>query len=66
MTKAKIEAIVSSYLRAALAAVIAVYMTGETNPKNLAMAAVAAVAGPVFKALDPKAVEFGKVGKPKA
>lgn len=61
--KKKLEAIVATYLRAAAAAVAALYMAGETSPKALISAAVAAVAGPVLKALDPKATEFGKGSK---
>lgn len=61
--KKKLEAIVATYLRAAVAAVVALYMAGETSPKALVSAAVAAVAGPVLKALDPKATEFGKGSK---
>ncbi len=63
MNKKKLEAIASTYLRAAVAAVIALYMAGETNPKNLATAALAAVAGPVLKALDPKSTKFGRGSK---
>ena len=63
MNKKKLEAIASTYLRAAVAAVIALYMAGETNPKNLATAALAAVAGPVLKALDPKSTEFVRGSK---
>jgi hypothetical protein len=63
MNKKKLEAIASTYLRAAVAAVVALYMAGETNPKNLATAALAAVAGPVLKALDPKSTEFGRGSK---
>jgi hypothetical protein len=59
----KLEAIAATYLRAAVAAVVALYMAGETSPKALISAAVAAVAGPVLKALDPKATEFGKGSK---
>lgn len=66
MTKAKVEAIVGSYLRGALAAVIALYLAGETNVKTLVMAGVAAVAAPVLKALDPSAKDFGKGSKPVA
>jgi hypothetical protein len=61
--KKKLEAIAATYLRAAVAAVTALYMAGETSPKALFSAAVAAVAGPVLKALDPKATEFGKGSK---
>ena len=60
MNTEKLVAIVGSYLRAALAAVIALYLAGENNPKNLLMAAIAAVAGPVLKALDPKETAFGR------
>jgi hypothetical protein len=59
----KLEAIVSTYLRAAFAAVLALYLAGVTDPKALASAFVAAIAGPVLKALDPNATEFGKSSK---
>jgi hypothetical protein len=60
MNKDKLKAIAATYLRAAVASVIALYLAGVTDPKALLSAAVAAVAGPVLKALDPKATEFGK------
>jgi hypothetical protein len=63
MNKAKLQAIVATYLRAAAASVIALYLAGVTDPKALLAAGVAAVAGPLLKALDPKATEFGKVKK---
>jgi hypothetical protein len=63
MNKAKAQAIVATYLRAAVASVIALYLAGITDPKALLSAALAAVAGPVLKALDPKATEFGKQAK---
>jgi len=56
----KMKAIAVTYLRAGIAAVLALYLAGETDLKTLAMAAVAAVAGPVLKALDPNAKEFGR------
>jgi hypothetical protein len=52
-----------SWFRAAAAAVVAIYMTGETNPKTLAAAALAGVAGPVLKWLDPSAADFGRGSK---
>jgi hypothetical protein len=52
-----------SWFRAAAASVVAIYMTGETNPKTLAAAALAGVAGPVLKWLDPSATEFGRGSK---
>ena len=63
MNKNKINAIIATYLRAAAAAVIALYLAGVTDPKALLSAGLAAVAGPVLKALDPKATEFGKGSK---
>ena len=52
-----------SWFRAAAAAVVAIQMTGETNPKTLAAAALAGVAGPVLKWLDPSATDFGRGSK---
>ena len=63
MNKEQIKAIVSTYLRAAIASVIALYLAGVTDPKALASAGIAAIAGPVLKALDPKATEFGRKTK---
>jgi uncharacterized membrane protein YgaE (UPF0421/DUF939 family) len=60
MDTVKMKAIAVTYLRAGIAAVLALYLAGETDLKTLAMAAVAAVAGPVLKALDPNAKEFGR------
>jgi len=63
MNKNKINAIVATYLRAAAASIIALYLAGVTDPKALLSAGLAAIAGPVLKALDPKATEFGKGSK---
>ncbi len=59
MNKDKLKAIAITYVRAAVAAVIALYLAGTTDLKTLALAGVAAVGGPVLKALDPSATEFG-------
>jgi hypothetical protein len=59
MNKEKIKAVVATYLRAAVAAVLALYLAGTNDLKTLALAGVAAVAGPVLKALDPNSPEFG-------
>lgn len=59
MNTTKLKAVALTYFRAAAAAVIALYLTGNTDIKALATAAVAAVAGPILKALDPSATEFG-------
>ena len=53
----------SSYLRAAVAAVLAMYMAGISDPKILANAFVAALAGPLLKALQPNEKEFGVKSK---
>jgi len=60
MNTEKLVAIAGSYLRAAIAAVLALYLAGESNPKNLFMAAIASVAAPILKALDPKETAYGK------
>lgn len=59
----QLKAIAVTYLRAGIAAVLALYLAGETDPKKLGMALVAAIAGPVLKALDPNAPEFGRGSK---
>lgn len=63
MNKTKLKAIVATYVRAAVAAVLALYLSGVTDLKTLALAGVAAIAGPVLKALDPSATEFGRGSK---
>jgi hypothetical protein len=60
--KDQLKAIALSYGRAAAAAVAALYMAGVTDPRTLANAFIAALIGPVLKAIDPKSKEFG-VGK---
>jgi predicted phage tail protein len=57
---AKTKAVLASYLRAAVASVLALYLAGVTDPKALAMAGVSAIAGPVLKWLDPKSTDFGR------
>ena len=58
-TKDQLIAVGSSYLRAAVAAVLAMYMAGITDPKVLANAFVAGLVGPLVKALQPNEKEFG-------
>lgn len=64
MTKDKAIQVLHSYLRAAVAAALAMYLAGETDPKKLAYAALAAIAAPAMKALDRSAKEFGLGSKP--
>jgi hypothetical protein len=63
MDKNKLKAMVATYLRAGVASIIALYLAGVTDPKALATAGIAAIAGPLLKALDPKNAEFGRGSK---
>ena len=64
MNKAKFEAIVKTYLRAAAASIIALYLASPDQPlKTYFVAGLAAVAGPVLKALDANSSVFGKGSK---
>lgn len=63
MDTTKLKAIALTYGRAAVASVIALYLAGEQDPKKLGYAFIAALAGPILKALDPKSTEFGKGSK---
>lgn len=65
MDKNKVVAVVTSYARAAVPGVIALYSAGVTDPKTLCYAFLTAFIAPIWKALDPKSPEFGK-GSPKA
>jgi hypothetical protein len=56
----KLVAILGSYVRAAVAAVLALYLAGETNLKTLALAALTGAAGPLLKALDSSDPSFGR------
>jgi len=60
---AKMKSMLATYLRAGVASVLALYLAGVTDPKALASAGIAAIAGPLLKALDPKASEFGRGAK---
>jgi hypothetical protein len=64
MDKKKLEAMAMTYLRAGAAAVAALYMADPNRPlKEYLAAGIAAVAGPLLKAIDPKAIEFGRGAK---
>jgi hypothetical protein len=54
-----LKAIVASYARTAISAVLAMYLAGTTDAKSLGMAALAAVAGPLLRALNPNDSAFG-------
>jgi hypothetical protein len=48
------QQLAASWGRSFLAASLAIYMAGETNPKTIAMAGVAAVLPAVMRWLNPK------------
>ena len=48
-----------SYIRAAVSCVGALYLSGITDPKVLANAFIAALVGPIMKALSPSEKQFG-------
>lgn len=52
-----------TWFRAAASAAIALYLTGVSDPKTLAAAALAGFAGPLLKWLDPSATDFGRGSK---
>jgi hypothetical protein len=59
----QILAALASYGRAFLSAALALYMTGNTNPRDLLLGGVAAVAPVILKALNPNDKNFGFVNK---
>jgi hypothetical protein len=59
----QILAALASYGRAFLSAALALYMTGNTNPRDLLLGGVAAVAPVILKALNPNDKSFGFVNK---
>jgi hypothetical protein len=63
MNQEQLKAAAATYLRAAAAAVIALYMAGQTDPKVLLNAAIAGLIGPLAKALNPKDASYGIVKK---
>ena len=59
----KTKALIASWARSFMAASLALYMAGETDPKTLAMAGVAAVAPVILRWLNPNDNAFGLQGK---
>jgi hypothetical protein len=53
------KAMLNTYLNSAIAAAVALYMAGNTNPTDLVKAAIAAVAPTVLRALNPKDSAYG-------
>jgi hypothetical protein len=57
------RAMIGSYARSFLSAVLALYLAGETDPKALLAAGVAAVLPPVLRWLNPNDKAFGRGNK---
>ncbi len=55
--------IAASWARSFMAATVALYMAGETDPKKLGMAGVAAVLPVILRWLNPNDAAFGLTGK---
>ena len=58
-----VKALLASWARSFLAAAIAVYMAGVTDPKAILTAGLAAVLPVVLRWLNPKDAAFGLQGK---
>lgn len=59
MNAKALQAMIASYARTAISAGLGMYLAGHTDPKSIGMAAAGAVAGPLFRALNPKDTSFG-------
>jgi hypothetical protein len=57
------KALAASWGRSFMAAALALFMAGVTDPKTLAMAGVAAVAPVILRWLNPNDSSFGSKGK---
>ena len=55
-----VKALLSSYGRSVIAAVLAVYMTGNTEPVDLGKAAIAALLPPLMRWANPGDKAFGR------
>jgi hypothetical protein len=55
----QIQSIAASWLRSFLAASLAVYMAGQTDPKTIGMAGLAAVLPVILRFLNPSDASFG-------
>ena len=59
----ELKAVGASYVRSAIAGMLAVYMTGETDPKKLAWGLFAGIVPVLMRYSNPKDVAFGAKGK---
>jgi hypothetical protein len=58
--KAKDKAMIASYLRSVIGALIAVYSTGTTDPRDFGKGAIAAIIPPLLRWVNPKDSAFGR------
>jgi hypothetical protein len=58
--KTKDKALLASYGRSIIAAVLAVYSTGNTDPADLGKAALAALVPVLIRYVNPKDLAFGR------
>lgn len=56
----QIKALAASYSRTVVAAVLAVYMTGNSSPTDLGKAAIAALLPPLMRWANPADKAFGR------
>jgi hypothetical protein len=61
MNTTQLKALLASYGRSALAAGLALYMSGVTDPKTLAYSLLAAVAPVALRAINPSDKAFGRL-----
>ena len=59
----QVKKLAASWGRSFIAASLALYMAGETDPKKLGMAGIAAVLPVLLRWLNPKDTSFGLQGK---
>jgi hypothetical protein len=57
----KLKSAIESYARSFVVAAIAVYSAGETDIKAIAIAGLAAIAGPAIRAINPNDPSFGLI-----
>jgi hypothetical protein len=56
----QLKALAASYSRTVIAAVLAVYMTGNTSPTDLGKAGIAALLPPLMRWANPSDKAFGR------
>jgi hypothetical protein len=66
MLKPKDKAMLASYGRSVIAALIAVYSTSNTDPADLGKAALAAIVPVLMRYVNPKDLGFGRGSTPQA